>query len=137
MTTRRSTRAAVMLVTGALLGAALAIPPPAAAQFGSRGADPPGWGSAGGRRNDRGAARTIRRYQEPAYARGYSDGYQHGWNDGRDRDRYDPVGHPDYREANQGFYGGYGPRSAYRTNYRSGFRPGYEDGYRDGQRSRR
>ena len=136
MTTRRSPRAAVMLVTGALLGAALAIPPPAAGQFG-RGADPPGWGRAGGQRNDRGAARTIRRYQEPAHARGYSDGYQHGWNDGRDRDRYDPVGHRDYREADQGFYGGYGPRSAYRTNYRSGFRLGYEDGYRDGQRSRR
>ena len=132
MTTQRSTRAAI-----AMLVAALAMPLPAAAQFGRRGTGPPGWDRAGGQRDDRGAGRSIRRYQEPAYARGYSDGYQHGWNDGRDRDRYDPGGHRDYRDANQGFYGAYGPRSAYRTNYRSGFRPGYEDGYRDGQRSRR
>jgi len=133
MTTRRSTRAAALLVNAALVVGALAMPLPAAAQFGRGRMGPPGWEQ----RNDRGAGRSIRRYQEPAYARGYSDGYQHGWNDGRDRDRYDPGGHRDYRDANQGFYGGYGPRAAYRTNYRSGFRPGYEDGYRDGQRSRR
>jgi hypothetical protein len=132
MRSRRSRRAAI-----ALLVAALAAPVPAAAQSGRRGDGPPAWARGGGARDDRGAGRAIRRYQEPAYARGYSDGYQHGWNDGRDRDRYDPVGHRDYRDADQGFYGSYGPRSAYRTNYRAGFRPGYEAGYRDGQRSRR
>jgi hypothetical protein len=71
-------------------------------------------------------------YQEPAYARGYSEGYRQGADDGRDRDRYDPVGHRDYRDANDGYYGGYGSADAYRNNYRAGFRAGYEQGYRSG-----
>lgn len=71
-------------------------------------------------------------YQEPAYARGYSDGYRQGADDGRDRDRYDPVGHRDYRDADQGYYGSYGSRDAYRNNYRAGYREGYEEGYRFG-----
>jgi len=69
-------------------------------------------------------------YQEPAYARGFSEGYRQGTDDGRDRDRYDPVGHRDYRDADNGYYGNYGSRDAYRNNYRAGFRAGYEDGYR-------
>lgn len=99
--------------------AALAVPLPAHAQRG------------------RGAGRALRRYQEPAAARGYSDGYQHGWNDGYDRDRYDPAGHRDYRAADRGFSRAYGRLEAYRNNYRAGFRPGYDEGYRDGIRSRR
>ena len=71
-------------------------------------------------------------YQEPAFARGYSDGYKRGVDDGRDRKRYDPVGEKDYREADQGYYGGYGSKDAYKNNYRTGFRQGYEEGYRDG-----
>ena len=71
-------------------------------------------------------------YQEPAYARGYSDGYRQGTDDGRDRDRYDPVGQRDYRDADQGYYGAYGSRDAYRDNYRAGYREGYEEGYRQG-----
>jgi flagellar biosynthesis/type III secretory pathway protein FliH len=78
-----------------------------------------------------------RGYQEPAYARGFSDGYRRGVDDGRDGDRYDPVGHRDYREADQGYHSEYGSRDAYRNNYRAGFRPGYEEGYREGARSRR
>lgn len=89
------------------------------------------------RREERNPGRTIRGYQEPAYARGYSDGYERGWNDGRDRDRYDAVGHKDYRDADDGYERGYGSRDAYRNNYRAGFRPGYDEGYRDGQGSRR
>jgi hypothetical protein len=76
-------------------------------------------------------------YQEPAYARGYSDGYRQGTDDGRGRDGYDPVGHRDYRDADGGYYGAYGSRDAYRNNYRAGFREGYEDGYRDGTGRRR
>ncbi len=75
--------------------------------------------------------------QEPASARGYSDGYQRGLDDGRDRDRYDPVGHGNYRSGDTGYYRDYGPREAYRNNYRAGFRQGYENGYRDGSRGRR
>jgi len=71
-------------------------------------------------------------YQEPSYARGYSDGYWQGADDGRGRDGYDPVGHRDYRDADRGYYGAYGSRDAYRNNYRAGFREGYEEGYRSG-----
>ncbi len=75
--------------------------------------------------------------QEPASDRGYADGYRRGLNDGRDRDRYDPVGSGAYRSGQPGYYREYGPREAYRNNYRAGFRQGYEDGYRDGSRGRR
>ena len=75
-------------------------------------------------------------YQEPASARGYSDGYEKGVDDSRDRDRYDPVGHKDYRDGDNGYYREYGPKDAYKNNYRAGFRQGYEDGYRDGRRGR-
>ena len=73
----------------------------------------------------------LRGYQEPAFARGYSDGWEKGLDDGRDRDRYDPVRHGDYRSADQGYQRSYGSKDAYKNNYRSGFRQGYEDGYRD------
>jgi hypothetical protein len=73
-------------------------------------------------------------YQEPAFARGYTDGWEKGLDDGRDRDRYDPVRHGDYRSADQGYQRSYGSKDAYKNNYRSGFRQGYEDGYRDSTR---
>jgi hypothetical protein len=69
-------------------------------------------------------------YQEPAVSRGYSDGYQRGLDDSRNRRNYDPVGEKDYREADQGYYSGYGSKDAYKNNYRTGFRQGYEEGYR-------
>ena len=72
-----------------------------------------------------------RGYEEPAFARGYADGFKHAQEDRRERRRYDPVGHSDYREADQGFSRSYGTLEAYRNNYRAGFRAGYEAGYRD------
>jgi hypothetical protein len=81
--------------------------------------------------------RPQRGYQEPAFARGYSDGWEQGVDDGRDRDRYDPVSHREYRNADHGFDRGYGSKDSYKNNYRSGFRQGYEEGYRDGNRRRR
>jgi hypothetical protein len=86
------------------------------------------------RRNDRWDRRVPRGYQEPAAARGYGDGFEQGFDDGRDRDRYDPVRHGDYRDGDEGYYREYGSRDAYKNNYRAGFRQGYEDGYRDGAR---
>jgi hypothetical protein len=77
-----------------------------------------------------------RAYQEPAYARGYADGYRHAQEDREDRRSYDPVAHRDYREADQGFYRSYGSRDAYKNNYRAGFRAGYDAGYRDVRRGR-
>jgi flagellar biosynthesis/type III secretory pathway protein FliH len=73
----------------------------------------------------------TRGYQDPAYARGYSDGWEKGRDDGRDRDRYDPVRHGDYKDADNGYERSYGSKDAYENNYRSGFRQGYEAGYRD------
>lgn len=76
-------------------------------------------------------------YQDPAFARGYSEGFEKGRDDGRDRDRYDPVRHRDYRDADDGYYRDYGAKQVYENNYRAGFRQGYEEGYRDGGRYRR
>jgi hypothetical protein len=93
-----------------------------------------GW-TTGARRfagDDRpGRPRAGRGYQEPAFARGYGDGYMNGQSDGRDRDRYDPVRHKDYKQGDQGYFNAYGSKDAYRNNYRAGFRQGYEDGYRN------
>lgn len=84
----------------------------------------------------RGPGRT-RGYQDPAYARGYSDGWDKGLEDGRDRDRYDPVRHGDYKDADNGYDRSYGSKDAYKNNYRSGFRQGYESAYRDTRGYRR
>jgi hypothetical protein len=83
------------------------------------------------------AQRPSRGYQEPAFANGFESGYERGLADGRDGDRYDPVRHRDYREADEGYGRSYGSLDAYKNNYRAGFRQGYEQGYRDGARSRR
>jgi hypothetical protein len=83
-----------------------------------------------------GFGRPTRGFQDPASARGYSDGFEHGVDDGRDRDRYDPVRHGDYKSADDGYNRNYGSKDSYRNNYRAGFRQGYEDGYRDGTRRR-
>lgn len=96
-----------------------------------------GYRSVGGRqdRDDSGRDRRWSRgYQEPATALGYRDGYDKGAADGRDRDRYDPVRHDDYKSADHGYEREYGSKDAYRNNYRVGFRQGYEDGYRNGNR---
>jgi hypothetical protein len=78
-----------------------------------------------------------RGYQEPAFASGFNGGYEKGLSDGRDGDRYDPVRHSDYRNADRGYSSSYGSKDAYKNNYRAGFRQGYEQGYRDGTRNRR
>jgi hypothetical protein len=89
-----------------------------------------------GQRDNRRDPRVLRGYQDPAFARGYSDGWDHGAEDRRDRDRYDPVRHGDYRDGDDGYSRSYGSRDAYKNNYRSGFRQGYEEGYRNGTRYR-
>lgn len=85
----------------------------------------------------RGRAHTPRIYQDSASATGYENGHDLGLLDGRDGQRYDPVRHKDYRDAQRGYTQSYGSREGYRTNFRSGFRQGYEDGYREGARTRR
>jgi hypothetical protein len=73
----------------------------------------------------------VKKYEEPAYARGYADGLAKGRADGGSHERYDPVGSREYRGAEEGYQASYGSRDAYKNNYRAGFRQGYEDGYRD------
>jgi flagellar biosynthesis/type III secretory pathway protein FliH len=77
-----------------------------------------------------------RGYREPAFAAGFESGYEKGVDDGRAAERYDPVRHRDYRDAERGYRDGYGSREAYRNNFRAGFRQGYEEGYRAGTRTR-
>ena len=90
-----------------------------------------------GRNHRQSLQQKPRAYQEPAFAAGYDSGYSKGMSDGDAGDRYDPVRHLDYRDAERGYKKSYGAREAYRNNYRAGFRQGYEDGYRAGTRGRR
>ncbi|MBI3050725.1 MAG: hypothetical protein HYY76_20740 [Acidobacteria bacterium] len=125
------TRWTSLLLTG-VVSALLLAPPladPVEAQRRGRGRQhvtPPRHGAP--------AREAPRGYHEPAFARGYDDGYEHGLADGRRGARYDPVESRAYRNGDRGYAGSYGSRDAYRTNYRAGFRQGYEDGYRDGTR---
>jgi hypothetical protein len=89
---------------------------------------PPPW--ANGRGRGRGGYQT----NDPAFQTGFTDGYEAGLDDGRDRRRFDPVGEGRYRSGDHGYNGNYGTRDAYKLRYRDAFREGYEDGYGDGQR---
>ena len=75
--------------------------------------------------------------QEPAYARGYADGFRCAQDDRQNNRKYDPVGHREYRDGDQGFSESYGSRDAYKDNYRAGFRAGYDAGYRESNGGRR
>lgn len=85
-----------------------------------------------------GRTRTSARiYQDPASANGYEEGYELGLSDGRGGQRYDPVRHREYRDAEEGYDDSYGPKDGYKKNFRTGFRQGYEDGYRVATGSKR
>jgi flagellar biosynthesis/type III secretory pathway protein FliH len=116
-----------------LLAVALAAPVPADAQ-GRKGRQgdrrPPDKTFQQPRADDAPGRRLAAGLHEPAYARGYDDGFQEGRQDARHRDRYDPVGTRDYRNGDQGYSSDYGSRDSYKNNYRAGFRQGYEHGYR-------
>jgi hypothetical protein len=67
------------------------------------------------------------RVERQVYDQGYQDGYRQGRDDARDRDRFDPRGQRQYRNADNGRY-----RSGeVRRVYRQGFERGYEEGYGD------
>lgn len=71
------------------------------------------------------------------YARsnGFRDGYDKGFEDARDRDRFDPRRHRWYRNGDRGYDRSYRmSRRQYEDLYRQGFLTGYQAGYRDGQR---
>ena len=85
----------------------------------------------------RGRGNLPRIYQDAAGLKGYESGWDLGLLDGRDGERYDPVRHRDYRDADRGYASSYGSHDAYKTKFRAGFRQGYEDGYREGTRTRK
>jgi hypothetical protein len=85
----------------------------------------------------RGRGNLPRIYQDAAGLKGYESGWDRGLLDGRDGERYDPVRHRDYRDADRGYASSYGSRDGYKTKFRAGFRQGYEDGYREGTRTRK
>ena len=73
--------------------------------------------------------------QDYAFSNGYRDGYEKGFDDARDRDRYDLRRHRRYRDGDNGYRREYSMgRNQYRDVYRRGFVSGYDDGYRAAQR---
>lgn len=85
----------------------------------------------------RGRGNPSRIYQDAASLKGYESGWDLGVVDGRDGERYDPVRHRDYRDADRGYASSYGTRDGYKTKFRTGFRQGYEAGYRQGTRTKK
>lgn len=79
--------------------------------------------------NTRGPWRSGR--NDLASATGFSDGYQAGANDARNRRRFDPVSESRYRSGDHGYERWYGSRDVYKDNYREAFRDGYREGYQD------
>jgi hypothetical protein len=71
-------------------------------------------------------------YNDPAYSRGYDDGYRKGLETARDRDRYDVRREGLYRDGDRGYDRRYGSRNQWRQVYRDGFAAGYNEGYRNG-----
>jgi hypothetical protein len=66
---------------------------------------------------------------------GYTDGYNEGLKDGRDRHRFDPIAESRYRNGDHGYERWYGSKDAYKIGYRDAFRQGYERGYDEGRRA--
>jgi hypothetical protein len=71
---------------------------------------------------------------DPAFDQGYTDGYEAGLKDARDRRAFDPISEGRYRDGDRGYERSYGSKDVYKANYRSAFRRGYEDGYQGGRR---
>jgi hypothetical protein len=72
-----------------------------------------------------------------AAQQGFNDGYEAGFDDGRDGRRFDPIAESRYRSGDRGYRSSYGARELYKANYRDGFRDGYEQGFRDATQYRR
>jgi len=98
-------------------------------------------GRVGNRERDRDNNRFPRRRDAGiggiAFDNGSNDGHGHnrGFEDGRDRNQYDPTRHRDYRSGDRGYDSRLGSREQYRIAYRDGFRDGYQRGYSDGEGS--
>jgi len=60
---------------------------------------------------------------------GYSDGFEHGLMDRRNRQRFDYQHTDDYRSANSGFNSSWGNYRDYQVSYRQGYGQGYSDAF--------
>ena len=91
---------------------------------------PPPWANGRGRGQGNGSWQR----NDLAFQNGFTDGYDEGLKDVRDRDQFNPSDEGRYRSADHGYRNSYGSKEAYRATYRDAFREGYENGYADGRR---
>ena len=83
-----------------------------------------------GRRGGRGQTFSL------GYDRGLRDGARRGEQDARSRRGFDFRREGDYRDADNGYRGSYGPRFAYSRGYREGYEAGYRRSYSYNARGR-
>jgi hypothetical protein len=76
-------------------------------------------------------------YSGVAYQNGYRKGLEDGRNDVRKNKAYDPQGHDDYSDADNGYHSEYGSKQAYKQEFRNGYRRGYQEGFGAQQYGRR
>lgn len=67
-----------------------------------------------------------------AYNYGFQDGLRHGSQDRSTGHSYRPTHDDDYRNADRGFYSGFGNKQDYKNQYRSGYMTGYQRGWNSG-----
>jgi hypothetical protein len=72
-------------------------------------------------------------YRSAAAQNGYRDGLEAGRDDGRHRERFDPVRAKRYREGDHDYNDRYGSRDEYKREYRAAFEQGYREGYDTGR----
>lgn len=95
---------------------------------------PPPWANGRGRGQGNGNGNGSWQRNDLAFQNGFTDGYDEGLKDVRDRDRFDPSDEGRYRSADHGYKSSYGSKDAYKARYREAFREGYENGFDDGRR---
>jgi len=66
-------------------------------------------------------------YNNGAFDNGYRDGMDGAQQDIRENKRFDVNSHGWYRDADHGYYSGYGNKDAYRQQYRQGYETGYRE----------
>jgi flagellar biosynthesis/type III secretory pathway protein FliH len=93
---------------------------------------PPPWANGRGRGQGNGNGSWQR--NDLAFQNGFTDGYDEGLKDVRDRDQFNPSDEGRYRSGDHGYRSSYGSKDAYKARYRDAFREGYQTGYEDGMR---
>ena len=66
-------------------------------------------------------------YNNGAFNTGYRDGIDGAQQDIRENKRFDVNSHGWYRDADHGYYSGYGNKNSYRQQYRQGYETGYRE----------